>query len=727
MSKVKVLHIGTVDKAGGIENYLINYCENFDYSNIDVSFINIYPSAVEEKFYKKLSQYGNFYEMPSFKKRPIKYIKQFLKLQKEQQFDIVHYNMNSACFLVPLIAAKFAKVKTIIAHSHNSSSDCGLIKKIVHNINRHFIPLFANKYYACSLQAGKWFFRKKIIESNNFRVVNNAIKLEKYSFNKDVRNNIRKKLNIDDSITVIGHVGRFSYQKNHNFLIDIFKDYNNINKNSKLLLVGFGYLEEEIKEKVKKMKLEKNVIFLGERSDVNQLMSAFDILALPSLYEGLGMVLIEAQACGLPCITTTDIPEEACVSDNFYRCSLKDSSNIWANKINEIKINTKRNDVNIESYDIVKCTKKLQQDYINFNKIKICHFVNGLVNGGVEKVIINYFSNMKNKDDYDLHVITQGESDSKCLKEFEDLGFTIHTVTKKKISLFKNYKDIRNILKKEKFDIVHCHMTTTNFFPLLYSKLSGVKVRISHSHLDNSVIPFMDRIYITLTKLVSKTRFACSKSASTYLFGKNKNVTIINNAINIDNFKYNEKIRKDIRKKLNISEDKIVIGHVGRFVDQKNHEFIIDLFKKLSKDNDRYELLLIGTGELEDSIKDKVKEYNLSNKVKFLGTRNDVYNVMQTFDIFILPSKFEGLGIVLIEAQVSGLKCFASSNTPEEVKVTNNIKLLDLDIDLWKKEINKVKDFKREDKSNEISKHGFDIKIESNKLDSIYKELLNKK
>lgn len=725
LKMIKILQMGMTDNLGGIETYLINYYRNIDKNKIQFDFTNIYPNKL--CFQDEMESMGaKIYKVSSYYKHPIKYIKEVKRIIKENNYNIVHCNMNSAAMLYPLIAAKFAGARVIIAHSHNNSSDKGLVKSLLHNINRYFIPLFANNYFACSEEAGKWFYGKKILKSDKFKVIRNSIDHDKFIYNKEIREKVRKALNIKKDTFVVGHVGRFAPQKNHSFLIDIFKDVVRENEDSKLLLIGIGDLQESIKNKVKELGLEDKVLFLNNRNDVNEIMQAMDVFVLPSLYEGLGIVLVEAQASGLPIVTNDEIPSIVKISDNYKTLSLEQSFKEWAREVISTK-DIKREQVLTNPFDVKDCVIELTNIYNKMNKIKICHFVNGLVNGGVEKVIINYFSNMKNKDDYDLHVITQGESDSKCLKEFEDLGFTIHTVTKKKISLFKNYKDIKNILRKEKFDIVHCHMTTTNFFPLLYSKLSGVKVRISHSHLDNSVIPFMDRVYIRLTRLVSKIRFACSKSASTYLFGKNKNVTIINNAINIDNFKYNEKIRKDIRKELKISDDKIVIGHVGRFVDQKNHAFIIDLFKELSKDNDKYELLLIGTGELEDSIKEKVKKYNLNNKVKFLGTRNDVCNVMQAFDLFVLPSLFEGLGIVLIEAQVSGLKCFASSNTPEEVKVTNNIKLLDLDIDLWKKEINKVKDFKREDKSKEISKHGFDIKIESNKLDSIYKELLNKK
>ncbi len=723
---IRILQMGMTDNLGGIETYLINYYRNIDKSKIQFDFTNIYPNDL--CFQGEIIKFGGkVYKVSNYYKHPIKYIREVIKIIKENNYQIVHCNMNSAAILYPLIAAKLAGAKVIIAHSHNESSDKGIIKKLLHNLNKHFIPLFANSFFACSIDAGKWFFSEKILNSDNFSIIKNAIDIDKFKYNEKLRDKYRKELNISKDTVVIGHVGRFQIQKNHDKLVDIFYEYQKLNNNSKLLLIGSGPLESVIKDKVHKLDIVDKVIFLGNRHDVESIMQAMDLFVLPSLYEGLGIVLIEAQSSGLPVLTTTDIPNEAHLNNNYFTLNLSENSKKWADTIvNKIEIFNNRYDSNVESYNIKICSKELENKYINFSKIRICHFINGLVNGGVEKVIINYFSNMDNVNDYDLHVVTQGESDSKCLNEFQRLNFTIHTVTKKSVSLIKNYKDIKKILKKNKFDIVHCHMTTTNFLPLLYSKLSGVKVRISHSHLTNGnrKIGLAEKIYIFLTKIESKFKFACSKEAAKYLFGNKKDTEIINNAIDLEKYVFNETLRKEKRQELNI-ENKTVIGHIGRFVEQKNHNFIIDVFDKLYKENNNFHLILVGIGELENEIKEKVNNLGLNNAVSFLETRDDINELLNAFDVFILPSLYEGLGIVLIEAQANGLKCIASSNTPKEVEVTDNIKLLDLKVEQWVNEIKKIKkDYKRDNNIKQISNKGFDIKNEANRLDSIYKELM---
>ena len=718
--------MGMTDNLGGIETYLINYYRKLNKDNIQFDFTNIYPNKL--CFQDEIEQLGGkIYKVSNYYKHPFKYIKEVKKIIRDKHYKIIHCNMNSAVMLYPLIAAKFAGAKIIIAHAHNNSSDKGIIKTILHNINKHFIPLFVNNYFACSEESAKWFFTSTIIKNKKYEVIKNAIDTKKFEFNVEKRIEIRKKLNIAENTLVIGHVGRFATQKNHTFLIDIFKEIQKKKNDSKLILIGIGPKQDEIKEKVKKLELEENVLFLNNRNNVNEIMQAMDVFVLPSLYEGLGIVLVEAQSSGLPSVTTDEIPTIAEVSNKFYRLSLKKTAKMWAETILKCQeeINNREQNEKCKLYDIEKCILDLEEKYKNFNKIKICHFVNGIVNGGVERVILNYFKNI-NKENYDLHIVTQGENDEKCLQEFNEQGFIVHTVTKKKQSILKNFKDIRKILKNEKFDIIHCHMSTTNLFPLFYGWLEHVKVRINHSHLTVPNISLAEKNFIKFAKLFDTNRFACSKDAAKFLFGTTKNVSIINNAIELEKFEYNEETRRKMRNELNIANDKIIIGHVGRFVEQKNHKFIIEFFNKLYKENKKYQLLLIGTGELEEEIKTKVEELKLNDAVLFLETRNDVNKIMQAMDIFLFPSLYEGLGIVLIEAQTSGLYCLASSNTPIEVKVTDRIKLLDLETEKWKKEIENIEEYDRKSYFKEISSNGFNIKIEASKLDKLYKEMIRK-
>lgn len=343
------------DNWGGIESYIMNYYRNIDKTKVQFDFVNIYPN--ELCFQNELESLGGkVYRVSSYYKHPIKYIKELKKIIINNKYEIIHCNMNSAVFLHPLIAAKMAKAKVVIAHSHNSSSDKGILKSFLHAINKHFIPLFANVYFACSNKAGKWFYSKKILNSDSYFVVKNAIDTNKFAFDHEIRINKRKELGITDNNTLLfGHVGRFNKQKNHTFLIDVFNEYHKKNKNSKLILIGIGPLKEEVECKVKNLKLVEDILFLGQRNDVNQLMFAMDIFVLPSLYEGLPLVGVEAQASGLSCILSDSVTDEIKISDNIEFVPLNDNVAKWCNSIDSLSIQNGR-------IDSLKSVKKFGYD-----------------------------------------------------------------------------------------------------------------------------------------------------------------------------------------------------------------------------------------------------------------------------------------------------------------------------------------------------------------------------
>ena len=204
----------------------------------------------------------------------------------------------------------------------------------------------------------------------------------------------------------------------------------------------------------------------------------------------------------------------------------------------------------------------------------------------------------------------------------------------------------------------------------------------------------------------------------------NGNVTIIHNAIDLEKFKFNKTIRNEIRKKLNISPDEIVVGNVGRFTDQKNHEFLIDVFNELYNKNSKYKLLLIGTGKKEKFIKAKVKKLKLNKNVLFMGYKSNSNEYMQAMDLFVFPSKFEGLGIVLIEAQANGLICFTSKDrVPYDAKVSKLLNFIPLknNKEEWAEEILKA-DIKRKNVEKQIKEKGYNIKDEIKKIEKLYIE-----
>ena len=207
------------------------------------------------------------------------------------------------------------------------------------------------------------------------------------------------------------------------------------------------------------------------------------------------------------------------------------------------------------------------------------------------------------------------------------------------------------------------------------------------------------------------------------------NTSSSNNAIDLDKFKYNKSIREKKRKELKISDDTIVIGHIGRFVKQKNHDFLIDIFNEIHKCNKESILLLAGQGPLQEEIKNKVKQLNIDKNVYFLGQRSDVNELYQVFDVFLLPSLYEGLPVVGVEAQATGNLCFLSDAMTKETKVLDSTRFVSLkkSAEEWANEIlNCLKEYKKHDTTREVSKYGFNIKVEVKKMEDKYIELYKK-
>jgi len=338
-------------------------------------------------------------------------------------------------------------------------------------------------------------------------------------------------------------------------------------------------------------------------------------------------------------------------------------------------------------------------------KIKVLHVTGTMNCGGQETFIMNIFRNIdreKIQFDFVVHSKIKAHYDD----EIKSLGGKIYRITPISKNPIKHMIELYKILKNNDYDVVHRHTASSIvFIDTLIAKLVGIKKIIAHSHnnkLQKQI--FLSILFRPLLNISTTHKFACSNSAGTWLFGKNKDIGVIPNGIDLIKYKFNENIRDKYRKELNI-ENKIVLGHVGRFNKQKNHNFLIDIFNEVYQQNKNYVLLLIGTGELEQQIQKKVKELNIENSVKFLGIRNDVNNLMQAMDIFLFPSIYEGLGIVLLEAQASALQCIVSENIQEEAIFSNNVVKIQLDdVNLWKKEILNLKlDFNRNTILNTLS------------------------
>lgn len=373
--------------------------------------------------------------------------------------------------------------------------------------------------------------------------------------------------------------------------------------------------------------------------------------------------------------------------------------------------------------------------------IKVLYALNGVFHkGGTEAVILIYFDNI-DKNKYHIDFLVHGFESENLNNEIHNYlklkGSKIYYVTPRGKNFLKNKQEIKKIFKNNSYDIVHSHMDAAGSFFLKEAKNANVKVRIAHSHNTDNQINKGSLIKNYLYKVIlDKARksiikygnlyLACSKEAGEWMFGKEAFV-VINNGIDIKKYSYNFKMREKYRELFNI-KDKIVIGHVGRLCYQKNQEFLIDIFNQLYKENQRCFLILVGDGENKKFLESKINKLGLSNEILILDSKTNVSEIIHAFDIFVFPSRFEGLGIVAIEAQAAGLPCLLSNKVPDVVKINDNVRFMDIDspVDLWCKEILCILkcNYNREIDSNAISKSGYDVKDVINTLEKIYEEAI---
>ena len=364
--------------------------------------------------------------------------------------------------------------------------------------------------------------------------------------------------------------------------------------------------------------------------------------------------------------------------------------------------------------------------------IRVAQVIGKWVGGGVEAVVMNYYRHIdRSKVQFDF--ICDSDSTNIPYEEIERLGGKVIFVPPYQ-KIFKYHMELKKVLKNGNYKIVHSHINTLSLFSLFAAKCAGVPIRIAHSHSTTNKKEkrknFVKQVLRPFSRLFATNYMCCSELAGRWLFGNknyNKgNVYLLNNAINLDKFIYNKNMRKSKRKMLNITDDTLVIGHVGRFVEQKNHRFLIDVFNEIHKQMDNSILLLVGQGPLIDEIKEKVKSLRLENVVRFLGQRDDVDELYQAMDIFCLPSLYEGLPVVGVEAQATGLLCFFSDDMTKETKVLDSTFFLNLDNDpkRWAKMMLKYwKNFKRENNGKILNKN-LNIKFEAIKLENEYKKLI---
>jgi len=361
--------------------------------------------------------------------------------------------------------------------------------------------------------------------------------------------------------------------------------------------------------------------------------------------------------------------------------------------------------------------------------IRIAQIIGKVVMGGVDSVVMNYYRHI-DKTKFQFDFFMDGYEDTFIDDEIRSLGGRIFKLPPYEDGLIRNLRAFRKIVNENNYKIVHCHMNTLSIFWLREAKKAGVPIRIAHSHSTASKGEFIRNIIKfslrPFSKIYANQYCACSLYAGQWLYGSNfynsGKVNYVKNAIDTDKFFYSEINRNMIREELNLN-GKFVIGHIGRFVYAKNHEFLVNIFIEICKLHSNSILLLIGDGPKKEKIENLIKKKKMHDKVIFTGLRTDIPKIMHAMDCFILPSRYEGLPIVVIEAQTSGLPCFISDKISPEIFITKQCIKINLDTspESWAKCIMyNMESYKRASFIDEISTKGYNIKFEFETLEKLY-------
>lgn len=369
---------------------------------------------------------------------------------------------------------------------------------------------------------------------------------------------------------------------------------------------------------------------------------------------------------------------------------------------------------------------------MNRKKIRVACVAGGLTTGGVESVIYNYVSHMV-RENYEWFYISYDTPDIEVQQKFEKLGFQVYSVTKKKDHFFKSCKEVLHILKENKIEIVHSHMTLMCFVTNILGRMAGARSCISHSHLAQHPAGIKRMVYFLfkcLSKWTATDYFACGYEAGCYLFGKKmmeqKRVTILNNALDYERFCLQPQKREKIRAQYGL-ENLHILGHIGRFTEQKNHEFLLKIFAAYHKKDADSRLVLIGNGPLMEQTEKLAKELGIYEKILFVGVTQAVAEWYMALDVFVFPSLYEGLSVAALEAQISGLPVISSDTVAAETALSEEMQFLSLhaEPDEWAERIQSVLGRRFSDGIQQrLQARSLDIFEEAKKLDLYYQNVV---
>lgn len=334
MKKIVYFSTGS-DAGGGIESVIASWIRNINFNKFHIEIVCAYDNTFID-YVDEFSKYNVkvicFESGRDFFVQKKNIVCRLMKYLKHNPCDIFHMNTSSPInTILGALVAKLCGIKRIIAHSHGSTMGSAVLRKIKYFLTP-LIPLLTTDCFACSKTAASWLYPSWIVRSNKYKWIKNGVDCQKFSYDEVVRNKIRTEMDLTDKL-VVGHVGRFSFEKNQAFLLKIFDELLKINNNAVLMFVGNGPDFEKIKNLAADLNISDKVLFLGNRNNVYELMQAMDAFILPSLYEGLPCTVVEAQAAGLPVFMTDTITDEVIITNDVVKLALNDKPDVWANRI----------------------------------------------------------------------------------------------------------------------------------------------------------------------------------------------------------------------------------------------------------------------------------------------------------------------------------------------------------------------------------------------------------
>lgn len=358
--------------------------------------------------------------------------------------------------------------------------------------------------------------------------------------------------------------------------------------------------------------------------------------------------------------------------------------------------------------------------------MKVLHIVTRIDSGGISSFLYNYYKYTdKQKVNFDIVAIGTGVKQG-YHDQFESLGVNIYYMPD---NIVKRLNFLAKLIRKNKYDIVHSHIELQSAVYLTIAAICGTKVRISHAHLSRANPGFKNKLLRGLMNAVVTKRVGASDLSLNAVFGEKygKLGVVINNAVEVAKFSFNSEIRKQYREKLGLN-NKLVLGFVGRISYQKNIFFLVKTFTELAKVNQNVVLLIVGDGELRIEMEKELQKNNVFDKTLFLNTRDDVNALMMAMDIMLLPSFYEGLPLVLVEAQCAALKCIVSDEVTKLISITDYILykgIEDNDVKNWVSTIIEIgNNYTRKPIDDLITEHNFNIEAEANKLIDFYNGLI---